>query len=751
MGRWRVIAKVVSGKVRGLSVGLLLLALTCVSVGSAAAANPRDDVRTANAQVQHALSAARQGDIARTKQAYAGYENAWFEIEDGVRAASRESYVGIEKAMSGVSAALEPAQADPNQVVTALAALDQQQQAFIASAGSNSGAPPTGTSSGTSIGTLLAQLDDAQAALARGDSADASADLKGFERGWPDVEGQVKTRSADDYRQTETDMALAEKLASQNSPEAAAVVTRMSVRLQPYLQEQRYGIFDASIILLREGLEALLVVVALSAVLKRSAAPGGQAWLWTGTGLGLLLSVVLGLSIQAFFGAVITPANRELLEGVVGLVAAAMLIYVSYWLHAKASLGGWQKYINQQTAQALEGGRLFGIAFLALLAVFREGAETALFYFGMASSISNSDLLVGLAIGFALLAAVGFAMVVLGVRVPMRPFFAIASVLVFYLCFKFIGTGIHSLQVSGIIPSAGVSYLPSIDLLGVYPTWETSLVQAALLMLAAGFLLRERLLRSRGTGVIASAALLLVTIAACTAVPSLVTPSGTETTSALGPAPLLSSNRAEARLVAAPRRRLEDLAAALQRNDVAGARTALDAYDSEWNGIEVYVNFRSRALYGEIESHYQSDIAAALQSPQPEPKQILSMVQAMVAQYDEAIKLSDSGPPLSPLFDDLATVRTARAPLREVGPALQAGDTARAAARFAEFKRRWPSAEPLLSTEAVQGISQALETASGAMSADNIDPDFARLALDDLLARYNYGVNLLNAAARNAD
>jgi high-affinity iron transporter len=742
---------VVSRKARGLSVGLLLLALTCLTAGSAAAANPQDDVRSANAQVQHALSAARQGDTATARQAYADYENTWFEIEDGVRGASRDSYVGIEKAMNGVTAALAPAQADPNQVAAALTALDQQQQAFIASAGANSGAPQTTTSSGTSIGTLVAQLDDAQAALARGDSAAASADLKSFERSWPDVEGQVKTRSADDYRQTETDMALAETLASQSSPEAAPVVARMSARLQPYLQEQRYGIFDASIILLREGLEALLVVVALSAVLKRSGAPGGQAWLWAGAGAGLLLSVVLGLTIQAFFGAVITPTNRELLEGVVGLVAAAMLIYVSYWLHAKASLGGWQKYINQQTAQALEGGRLFGIAFLAFLAVFREGAETALFYFGMASSISNSDLLIGLAIGFALLAALGFAMVVLGVRVPMRPFFAIASVLVFYLCFKFIGTGIHSLQVAGIIPSVGVSYLPSIDLLGVYPTWQTSLVQVGLLILAVAFLLRERLLRSRNTAVIVTGGLLLAAIAACSAVPSRVAPPIAASTPVLPATPVLSSDRVEAKLVAAPRRRLEDLAAALQRNDLAGAQAALDAYDSEWNGIEVYVNFRSRDLYGEIETHYQSDIAAALQSPDPQAKQILPMVQAMVAQYDEAIKLSDSGPPLSPLFDDLATVRIARAPLREVGPALQAGETTRAAQRFAEFKRRWPSAEPLLSTDAVQGITQALEAADAPMTADSIDPVVAGPAVDSLLARYNSAVNVLNTAARNAN
>ena len=92
-----------------------------------------------------------------------------------------------------------------------------------------------------------------------------------------------------------------------------------------------------------------------------------------------------------------------------------------------------------------------------------------------------------------------------------------------------------------------------------------------------------------------------------------------------------------------------------------------------------------------------------------------------------------------------------RAPLRGVGPALQAGDTARAAADYAEFKGRWPSADALLQAEAAQAIGQALKMADAAMASPSIDPVAAAPLVDTLLARYNYGVNLLNAAARNAD
>src|SRR5262249_46682659 len=157
--------------------------------------------------------------------------------------------------------------------------------------------------------------------------------------------------------------------------------------LEPYREAQSYGVFDAAIILLREGLEALLVIAALSAVLKKSSAPAGQAWLWIGAIGGLAPSGFPCFPLPAFFCTLINPANRELMEGVIGLFAAAMLIYVSYWLHSKASISGWQSYINNQTGDALKGGRLLGIAILAFLAVFREGAETALFYLGMVGNI----------------------------------------------------------------------------------------------------------------------------------------------------------------------------------------------------------------------------------------------------------------------------------------------------------------------------------------------------------------------------
>lgn len=489
------------GKLPLVGVAVLILVTVLGSAAPALAATPQQDLKNANELVSAALVSARGGDVATARADYADYENRWFEIEDGVKATSANSYRAIESAMRDVSVAFSRTPTDPDKVVDALAKLDETQDAFIATGGTGPAttAQPASANGGqATVASALALLTEAQAAVARDDYAIASQRLRSFNTAWLDIEGQVKTRSADDYRQTEVDMAMASSLAGQRSPQAGTVVGAMVARLQPYAEaQQNYGIFDATIILLREGLEALLVIVALTAFLKRSSNSAGQAWVWSGAAAGLLLSIALGLAIQAFFGAVINPGNREIMEGSIGLVAAAMLIYVSYWLHSKSSLGGWQSYISSHTRQAVGGGRMFGLALLAFLAVFREGAETALFYLGMASNIATSDLLIGLGLGAVILLTLGVLMVGLGLRIPMRPFFTVASLLVFYLCFKFVGMGIHALQVAGLVPSASAPYLPSVDAIGLYPTWPTTIAQLVLLAAAAAIVLRERFEKPR--------------------------------------------------------------------------------------------------------------------------------------------------------------------------------------------------------------------------------------------------------------
>lgn len=477
--------------------GFAALLLAVALAAPAVAAGPEDDLRAANLAVRRAIVAAQAGDLATAEREYRAYESTWFQIEDGIRDRSRDAYRIIEKLMGGVDASLARKPADTTAVAAALSALDRAQTQFVngETVVDPSGAAPPQTASGgkPTVTTLLRELADARAAVDRSDWAGASTAIAQLQDTWLDVEGEIKTRSADAYRQTEIDMALAATQAAQRAPETAPTLDRMSARLAPFEQAARYGVFDAAIILLREGLEGILVLVALSTFLLKSGNGDKRRWVWSGAVAGLLASIALGVALQVLVSGLITGENRELIEGVTGLFAAVMLLYVSYWLHDKSSLAGWRRYVTERTTAALTSGGLFGLAVLAFLAVFREGGETVLFYLGMAASITTTDLLAGLAIGAAALTVVTVLITVAGVRIPMRPFFTIASVLVFYLCFKFVGTGIHALQVSGILGSSSASYLPAIDIVGVYPTWATTIPQLLLLVAGAAVVLRDRL------------------------------------------------------------------------------------------------------------------------------------------------------------------------------------------------------------------------------------------------------------------
>jgi len=266
-----------------------------------------------------------------------------------------------------------------------------------------------------------------------------------------------------------------------NLAEAEAAVEQLRETLAPFVIGTTYTMFDAAAIMLREGLEALLVIVALLAFLRRSGNNDKRGWILAGGGLGVLASLIIAFTLQAIFNQASAGQNREVVEGVTGLVAAALLFYVSYWLHSKASLHGWQKFIGQRTTHALKRGSLTSLSLLTFLAVFREGAETTVFYLGIAPAINTQDLLLGLSLGVALLMVVAVLMVGIGMRLPLRPFFTIAGLLVYYLGFKFLGSGIHALQVTGTLPATPIPGLPAISAIGFYPVWEGALAQLALL------------------------------------------------------------------------------------------------------------------------------------------------------------------------------------------------------------------------------------------------------------------------------
>jgi high-affinity iron transporter len=168
------------------------------------------------------------------------------------------------------------------------------------------------------------------------------------------------------------------------------------------------------------------------------------------------------------------------------LLAAAVLFYVSYWLLSKIEAAKWTAFVRGKMQSALSSGSGLALSAVAFLAVYREGFETILFYKALFTSAGSSSVSVvgGIAAGAVGLVAIYLLVNQLGLRVAMKPFFAVTGVMLYYMAFIFAGKGIAELQGAQFIPLTVIEGAPRIPVLGIYPTLESILVQGLLLALA---------------------------------------------------------------------------------------------------------------------------------------------------------------------------------------------------------------------------------------------------------------------------
>lgn len=241
--------------------------------------------------------------------------------------------------------------------------------------------------------------------------------------------------------------------------------------------------FDSFIIIVREGFEAILVISALIAYLVKTGHGDKKKRIYLGTVLALLASVATAVTLTLLVAA--SGPAKEGLEGITMLTATAVLFYVSYWLISKAEVGRWQRFIKGKMEASLSGRSVFALSSAAFLAVYREGAETILFYQALlAGSNGHQDIVAsGFITGAASLILVYVAIRYLSIRVPIGPFFGITSTLLYYLAFSFAGKGMLEIQEAGWISSTPVNF-PAIHFLGIYPTLEGMALQGFLLLAA---------------------------------------------------------------------------------------------------------------------------------------------------------------------------------------------------------------------------------------------------------------------------
>jgi len=245
------------------------------------------------------------------------------------------------------------------------------------------------------------------------------------------------------------------------------------------------SLFVASFFLLvREGFEAILIVAALMTFLAKAGASERRREVARGAWAAVVASLVTWVLVELLLP--VTPGQREMMEGVTMLLAAAVLFYVSYWLLSKIEAAKWTAFVRGKMQSALSSGSGLALSAVAFLAVYREGFETILFYKALFTSAGSSSVPVvgGIAAGAVGLVAIYVLVNQLGLHVAMKPFFAVTGVMLYYMAFVFAGKGIAELQGVGIIPLTVIEGAPRIPVLGIYPTVESLIVQGLLLVLA---------------------------------------------------------------------------------------------------------------------------------------------------------------------------------------------------------------------------------------------------------------------------
>ncbi len=344
-----------------------------------------------------------------------------------------------------------------------------------------------------SLALARRQLQATQAAYAAGDGKRAAAlALSAYLDGVEPVEPMLAARDGALLREIESAMG---RLRSDIGAGAAAETIRTDIAQAAALMDQADAVLHAETgskaaaflgsftILLREGLEALLVVIGMIAFLRKSERKEALPWVHAGWVLALAAGGITWAVATWLID--ISGANRELTEGLSSVFAALVLLSVGIWMHQKSLAGRWQQYLHARMSNALGKRSMVFLFVLAFVAVYREVFETILFYAAMWTPEDAHAIVGGLATGIALLALIAWALLRLGMRLPIGKFFNWSSLLVAVLAVVLAGKGVAALQEAGWI-SLGRVAAPRIDWLGIFPTWQTLLAQVVVLAVAAG-------------------------------------------------------------------------------------------------------------------------------------------------------------------------------------------------------------------------------------------------------------------------
>lgn len=256
-----------------------------------------------------------------------------------------------------------------------------------------------------------------------------------------------------------------------------------------------YFFLNAALIIVREGLEATLVLAAILAMLKVMGAANITRYIHLGWILALMAGGLTWVATQTIL--TMSGHHRESMEGFISVFAAVALFYVGYWLHTKSEAKRWQAFIRDKVQNVIDGKKILGLVGISFFAVYREAFEVVLFYQALWQQNANDHHLIlsGFGAGLALLVVLTFVILKLGVKVPLKYFFGATGTLLYIVAFVFAGNGIKELQAAGWVSTTPLRFPPQAPLLGVYPTVETLTAQALMIfafVATSWWLARER-------------------------------------------------------------------------------------------------------------------------------------------------------------------------------------------------------------------------------------------------------------------
>jgi high-affinity iron transporter len=342
------------------------------------------------------------------------------------------------------------------------------------------------------INTSIKYLDGAMALYLQGKYNEASQlTTLSYLEGIEPLEMQLKSNDPQLMGVLEDQLHRLSKMMEEQKPatevkDSIDAAKRSISNASEILSKKEYSfflaLFMAVSILLREGLEAFLVIMVVLSILKATNINKAALWVHAGWITAVLSGVVIWfISDKLMVGRM---DNMELLEGGISILSVFMLLYIGFWLHGKSEINRWKEYVNDMMKTAIQSGSMFGLAGLSFFVVFREVFESVLFLSALnieSGGKQSNAIIMGIVIAFVIVGILAVFLLRFSAKLPIPKLFKISSFVMGVLAIVLAGKGVHSLQETGIVPIHGLNII-RIELAGIFPTIETCVAQIVVLI-----------------------------------------------------------------------------------------------------------------------------------------------------------------------------------------------------------------------------------------------------------------------------